>query len=203
MNESEVRTRLAERVEQIEVGHAPIEEARREGQHMRRRRSVLAASLSTAALVAVIGVALLIRPGANGGPAPADATEPTLDSRWQGTMTLEPSTAPPGAIVAMHFPSTSSRGVAYSLASWTGSAWADPEYYLTSDGGDGLGWKPDWWRVDNGANKGWFDIGVSGPGPDRIVVPDTSAGPYLLCTANASAKACAILTVSAPTTGPD
>jgi heat shock protein HslJ len=202
VNESTLRTMLAERAERVEVGPAPLEDARRAGQHMRRRRSLLAASIGTlGVVVAVTTAALAIRPGSDASSAPVDSVSPTLDGPWQGTMRLEPPTAQPGATVAMHFPPTNSRGVAYSLAPWTGNAWADPEYYLTSDGGEQLGWTPGWWRVDQGENRGWPDIGISGPGPDRVVIPDTAAaGPYLLCTATAVNKACATLTVDAPTT---
>jgi PASTA domain len=71
VNESTLRTMLAERAEQVDVGHALVEEARREGQRMRRRRSVLVASLGTAAVVvAVAAAAVVIRPGADAGSLP-------------------------------------------------------------------------------------------------------------------------------------
>jgi hypothetical protein len=54
---------------------------------------------------------------------------------------------------------------------------------------------PTGWTVEDSANRGWEQVGVSGPGPDRVLVPEAaSPGDYLLCTANSLDEACALLT---------
>ena len=64
---------------------------------------------------------------------------------------------------------------------------------------DGDGRLIDWWTAEEGENRGWPQVAVTGPGPDRAIVPDTApAGNYLLCTAtNTNPEACALLTVTA------
>ncbi|MFI7059478.1 hypothetical protein ACIBL3_00730 [Kribbella sp. NPDC050124] len=104
-------------------------------------------------------------------------------------MTITPATARPGQIVALTFPEATPRGIAFQLAKPT-----EPDkvlYYLTSDWGDPVGHTPQWSR-----DAGWVDVGISGPGPDRVVVPEIAAdGTYLLCTANAAEQVCGLLTV--------
>lgn len=110
-------------------------------------------------------------------------------------MTITPDAARPGDLVSVRFPADTTRGLAFALAPWSDGGWDEPSYYLTSDGGDPSAFQPDWWRADR-PNRGWPDIGVGGAGPDHVVIPPTaSAGPYLLCTANAPSEACALLTV--------
>ena len=96
----------------------------------------------------------------------------------------------------MRFPPDSTRGIAFSLSEWDGEAWT-PVFYLTSDWGMPGSHTPTWWSVEDNDDRGWEDIGVSGVGPDRVVLPDVAtAGEYLLCTANAADEACAKLTVT-------
>jgi hypothetical protein len=123
------------------------------------------------------------------------STRATLDPKWRGTMTVSPASAAPGQQIALRFTSERVRGIAYSLAAWSEEGW-NVAYYLTSDWGAPGRHSPDWWSPEED-DRGWVDIGVSGAGPDNVVVPD-SAGPgaYLLCTANSAAEACALLTVT-------
>jgi hypothetical protein len=52
-------------------------------------------------------------------------------------------------------------------------------------------------EVEESANRGWEQVGISGGGPDRVIVPESaSPGDYLLCTANVLDEACALLTVT-------
>lgn len=124
-----------------------------------------------------------------------DDSAPSLDPGLEGTMTVAPTSATPGQEVALRFPSDSERGIAFSLAQWSEGQW-DEKYYLTSDWGTSGDHAPAWWTVEDSENRGWEDVGVSGPGPDRVLVPETaSPGDYLLCPAHALDEACALLTV--------
>ena len=126
----------------------------------------------------------------------ADESGPSLDPGLEGTMTLAPASATPGQEVALRFPSDSERGIAFSLAQRREGQW-DETYYLTSDWGTSGDYAPTWWTVEESENRGWQQVLVSGPGPDRVLVPETaSPGDYRLCTANAVDGACALLTVS-------
>ena len=124
------------------------------------------------------------------------ASPPRMDPDLDGTMTVAPSSASAGHDVALTFPSDSRRGIAFSLSRWSDGRW-DKAYYLTSDWGSSGHHSPTWWTVEGSEDRGWEQVGVSGPGPDRVMVPETATpGDYLLCTANARDEACALLTVT-------
>lgn len=126
----------------------------------------------------------------------ADDSAPGLDPDLKGTMTVAPTSATPGQGVSLTFASHSQRGIAFSLAQWSEGQWEE-KYYLASDWGTPGDHTPTWWTVEDSGNRGWEQVGVSGPGPDRVLVPETaSPGDYLLCTANALDEACALLTVT-------
>lgn len=111
-------------------------------------------------------------------------------------MTVAPTSATPGQEVELRFPPDSSRGIAFLLSRWDEGAWI-PAFYMTSDWGMPSDHDPAWWRVEDGDNRGWEDVGIGGAGPDRVLVPDAAtAGEYMLCTANAADEACALLTVT-------
>ena len=152
----------------------------------RRRRRTGVWSAVAAAVVAVAAI-VTITPWQNtADPAPATTESPRYP------VTVSPATARPGALVALTFPGGGSRGVAFKLAKTTDPA--NVLYYLTSDWGKPSKHKPGWWPVSG--NWGWVDVGISGPGPDHVVVPDTAEdGTYLLCTANAHPELCGLLTV--------
>lgn len=121
---------------------------------------------------------------------------PSLDAKWRGTMTVTPATTAPGQRVALRFRSQEVRGIAFSLSAWDEEGWT-VAYYLTSDWGSPGDHTPDWWSVKDGEGLGWPDVGIGGPGPDHVIVPDdASAGEYLLCTANSADEACTLLTVT-------
>lgn len=104
---------------------------------------------------------------------------------------VRPRLVRPGDIVALTFPrSKAIRGVAFSLASVSGERWR-VDYYLTSDANET---EPSWWPAAE--ERGWPDVGVGGSGPDRLVIPDTADGRYLLCTANAIREQCGFVTVA-------
>lgn len=140
-------------------------------------------------------------PGSGGtspeeGDGDSSPVAPALDAKWRRSMTVNPATAAPGQRVALFFGSEKVRGIAFSLAAWDEEGWA-VAYHLTSDRGSPRSHSPDWWSVEDGEGRGVVDVGVGGPGPDHVVVPDSApAGDYLLCTANSADQACALLTVT-------
>jgi hypothetical protein len=133
-------------------------------------------------------------------PPTAERTDDNGDSGQgappvnEALMTVRPNPATPGAPLKLTFPRESVRGVAFSLYEQRGDAWR-LAYDLHSDGGQGGSYEPQWYGA--GESPGHDDIGISGPGPDRVPVPDVAApGDYLVCTANAGADFCAPLTIS-------
>lgn len=90
MDESRVSTLLAERAGRVDVGHPPIEDARRQGHRIRRRRMTLAASAGAAAVVVAVAVAaVIVRPGADTGPAPATQVKQSDDAFGHSVLTPE------------------------------------------------------------------------------------------------------------------
>ncbi len=152
-----------------------------------------------AAAWALLAVVLLLS-GCTEASAPEGSgrstAAPTVDPDLEGSMTVAPASATPGQEVALRFPTDGQRGIAFSLSQWDDGRW-NQTYYLTSDWGTSGDYTPSWWSVEDSDNRGWHQVGVSGPGPDRVLVPDTAPpGAYLLCTANALDEACALLTVT-------
>ncbi|WP_256837645.1 hypothetical protein [Ornithinimicrobium faecis] len=104
----------------------------------------------------------------------------------------DPTTVSAGDLVELSFPQETERGVPWVLEEQDGDTWHQ-RYLLWSDGNGGT---PDWVGHEDEERWGWDDVGVSGPGPDTVLVPDTAAaGPYRLCTANARENFCAELEV--------
>jgi hypothetical protein len=102
----------------------------------------------------------------------------------------------PGAVVALSFPEHTNRGVLFVLDQRVDNAWVT-RFFLTSDG-PGQGWEREWWPVD-AAGMAVPDIGVGGPGPDRVLVPEVvEPGAYRICTGNAGADFCAPIEIVAP-----
>lgn len=111
-------------------------------------------------------------------------------------MTITPASAEPAQEVELGFPGDSERGIAFSLSQWRDGDWK-VAYYLTSDWGKPGDHPLGWWPVEDSENRSWVQVGISGAGPDRVLVPDTAKpGDYLLCTANAVDEACALITVT-------
>ncbi|WP_020391785.1 hypothetical protein [Kribbella catacumbae] len=156
----------------------------------RRRRRFAGVSAAACAVLAVGGIATLAPWQNDGSPAPV-ASGPTLDPRYQGTMTITPATAAPGAEIALTYPAGYGRGIGFVLVQP-----ADGKQLYTLIAGRGKT-KPSWYSAKDAEGRVIQSIGINGPGPDQLVVPDTAAdGTYLLCTANAATKACALLTVA-------
>lgn len=116
------------------------------------------------------------------GPADPEAQmQPEL-------MVADPVAVSPGGVVGLTFPAGSNRGVLFVLEQRVGDSWAH-RYDLLSDG-PGAGWQRSWHPV--GAEPiAVDDIGVGGPGPDRVPIPETAeAGDYRICTGNAGENFC-------------
>lgn len=103
-----------------------------------------------------------------------------------------PNPASAGDLVDLSFPDETFRGVAFQLDRETGDGW-EPIAWMTSsaNGGDPM-------TVPVGSDGyGVDDVGIGGPGPDVVVLPDDlDPGPYRICTANrGDPEICAELTV--------
>lgn len=110
--------------------------------------------------------------------------EPEPDS---ATFTLDPANPGPGQLFAATFSPGNERGGYFFLSRWTGRSWAEPGYLLESDANsDGRPF------VESDPTRfGMNDYGVSGPGPDGLVMPDDlDRGIWRLCTANAADDVC-------------
>lgn len=106
-------------------------------------------------------------------------------------LVLDPSTAEPGQLLAMHFPEETSRGIAFQLDRRESGNWL-PVAWMTSDGNGG---EPATVSVTT-EDYGVDDVGVGGPGPDHVRLPDDVApGDYRICTANAGEEFCAPLEI--------
>ncbi|MGZ8512290.1 MAG: hypothetical protein ACXWWL_02520 [Candidatus Limnocylindria bacterium] len=106
----------------------------------------------------------------------------------------EPIEVTAGDVVMATFPEEMVRGILFTLDERVGDGWAH-RFNLTSDGPG-----PEWersWSLPGDAGVEFPDIGVMGPGPDRIEIPpQTAPGEYRLCTGNAGTNVCAEIRVA-------
>ncbi len=139
--------------------------------------------------ILLAGCSLLHPSGAAEPAEPAAAMRPDL-------IVADPGVAAPGAVVALTFPEETTRGILFVLERETGAGW-ELQYYLTSDG-PGAGWERTWQSA--GADGiAVEDIGVGGPGPDRVLIPEVAEpGSYRICTGNAGDEICTPIEVAAP-----
>lgn len=109
-------------------------------------------------------------------------------------MTITPSDAAPGDRIELTFPAETMRGVAYVLERAAGAGWTTTHFLTASAAGyDG---EPSWVAAGDPDGYGWEDIGIAGPGPDVLTIPDDAGGgAYRICTANAVENFCAEITV--------
>lgn len=119
-------------------------------------------------------------------PEPAPSMRPDL-------LVVEPPVAAPGAEVALRFPQETSRGIAFQLDRRSGDGW-QTTHWMSSDA-NGERYQD---TVAAGTEGyGVIDVGVGGPGPDRVVLPaDVEPGEYRICTANAGDEFCAPLEIT-------
>jgi hypothetical protein len=144
-----------------------------------RRGAPASIALALALLLAGCAAADLLPPG-----TPHDATAAFRPA----SMVADRETAAPGDTVGLLFPEEMTRGVWFVLEQEVGESWTH-RYDLTSDG-PGAGW-PVAWHVAGEDGFAVEDIGVGGPGPDHVVIPDTAEpGTWRICTGNAGENVC-------------
>ncbi|TDK27980.1 hypothetical protein E2F48_02425 [Arthrobacter crusticola] len=112
---------------------------------------------------------------------------------------LDISTSPvdAGRTIPIRFPQETGRGIAWVFEERDGDIW-HARYYLSATTGayNGSG-SPIRWSVDDGEDRGWEAIGIAGPGPDTLLIPDSiRPGPYRLCTANSMPNICTPLDIA-------
>jgi hypothetical protein len=130
-------------------------------------------------------------------PAPADDAPSQVASESEGRstgITVSPATAAAGQTVELAFSPRNRRGIAFTLDRSVANGWRT-SYYLTAPSSPGG--RPTWWSVEESEDRGWDDLGVSGPGPDVVRIPGVAEpGEYRICTANARDRACGAVTVT-------
>ena len=143
--------------------------------------------LQLAMLMSVAGCSTILDPLPARGPAdPEAAMAPDV-------MTADPAVVAPGGVVGLGFPDGTTRGVLFVLERRAGDTW-DHHYNLLSDG-PGPGWERAWHPADEGP-LAVEDIGVGGPGPDRVPIPETAEpGEYRICTGNSAPNICTPLVI--------
>jgi len=110
-------------------------------------------------------------------------------------MKLEPTKARPGEAVGVFFPDETLRGIHFVLEMQVGDTWT-LSYNLLSDWGEGRA--PEAYAVGESEGFSYPAIGIGGPGPDALVIPDdVSPGSYRICTGNAGENFCTSLTIEA------
>jgi len=128
-------------------------------------------------------------------PVP-DASRPVVDPNAQmrpEVMLVEPAHARPGEIVAVTFTAPTGRGVLYAIEHETDSGWQRLHLMVAAVNGG----EPTWFEAGEDPIVG--AVGVDGPGPDRIPIPDVvPPGDYRICTANAGDNICTPIEVVAP-----
>lgn len=155
------------------------------GQGLSSTSSAASSTASSAATAA---------PSTTDVPGTGEPYDPAADVR-PGLMTVRPAEVAPGATIELMFPAETTRGVAYVLERASGDTWSTTHFLTSSTAG--YGGSPTAVSVDSAEGYGWEDIGIGGPGPDRVVAPDDAdPGAYRICTANAVENFCAEITVS-------
>lgn len=143
------------------------------------------------AVLAIVAMALMLGACSSASEAGQD---PVNGANAGPLMIAEPSAVTAGATVSLRFPQGNERGVGYILTR-QGPGMSSPTYYLTSSTtGYRAGERPTW--STSMRDPGWETVGIQGPGPDEVIVPDVAAsGEYTLCTGNAAIETCADLSV--------
>jgi hypothetical protein len=133
--------------------------------------------------IGAIGCTLASPPG---GPFDASADmRPDL-------IVAEPLRVAPGDLVSLAFPQETLRGVHFVLERKAGDSWQ----YLFDLSAAEEGGEPSWY-LPGAEGVGFPDIGITGPGPDIVAIPDVAEpGDYRICTGNAGENFCAELEIA-------
>lgn len=130
------------------------------------------------------------------GCAPEEEPGPYDESAVMRPDLIQPATdfVSPGDTLEIFFPEETGRGIAWSLESRSGDEW-NLQYFMTASSGE-VGGEPSWVDAADPDEYAWIDIGIVGPGPDLVPIPDTAEpGEYRLCTANSAPNICAEITI--------
>jgi len=135
---------------------------------------------STATIVVVLALAACSRSSERaapeGDPVPSTVTDEVVAT---------PARVSAGGLVVLTFPDETFRGVAWELARRDGGETSQGPFLLVAatDAFDCASC-PLWYPAGEGGSE---DIGISGPGPDLVRIPEVAeAGRWSLCTANAA-----------------
>ncbi len=108
-------------------------------------------------------------------------------------MVIEPAVAAPGEELALRFPKETPRGIAFELHRRTDRRWVTTHWMNSDANGIQIAGTAPVGTDGFGSD----DLGVGGPGPDRVALPgDIQSGEYRVCTANAGDEFCAPLTIT-------
>jgi hypothetical protein len=138
-------------------------------------------------------VAVLLLAGCTSLPPAGTPHDATAIVR-PASMVIDREVAAPGDIVEVSFPDGMARGIMFVLEEETGASWTY-RYILLAPLGDG---EPSWATADG--DVAVPDIGATGVGPDRLLIPEVAApGSYRICTGNAAENVCARIEIVAGT----
>lgn len=146
---------------------------------------------STLTLAAVAGAVMVLTGcGTPSGLGPGHPYDRDATMRPDLLVVGSPARAP-GEQFEVTFPAETMRGTAWVLEEPDGSSW-NLRWFISAAPESHEGFTaPSWWAYEDWEGKGWTDVGVGGPGPDLLVIPDeTRPGTYRLCTANSVDNIC-------------
>lgn len=130
-----------------------------------------------------------------GGGETVLATPAATPVAASARLTAEPDTASPDSVITLRFPDKRDRGVPFTLESAEPAGW-QIEYYLIAGRGSKEPGGNSWFRPGD-PQGGWPDVGVIGPGGEKVRIPQVAApGSYRMCTANSPDRICVPLTVT-------
>ena len=111
------------------------------------------------------------------------------------SMVADRDTAAPGDVVALTFPDEMTRGIHFVLEEEVGGTWVY-RYGLISSGEGGA---PGGWFLPGDEDVAIPDIGIVGPGPDHVVIPEVATpGSWRICTGNAVENVCVRIGIVEP-----
>jgi hypothetical protein len=142
---------------------------------------------------AIVPAALIVAMTACAGDNVVPAWPPDPDAAMRPDLIVaDPPIAAPSEFVRLTFPEGTDRGILFALDAATGDGW-DRRYMLISDANFG---RPRWFLASGDPDVAIEAIGIAGPGPDRILVPDVApSGNYRICTANAAENFCVAIEI--------
>jgi len=156
------------------------------------QRHGAAAGLLAAALLA--GLLVVAPPWLGSSRYLTAAPQPDPTVAAEPAMNIDPSAVPPGALITLHFPTGLRRGLYFSLESRQATDWRLDYYLVTTT--DGNPARRPWYRADD-PDMVFFDVGISGPGGEKVLIPDVATpGDYQLCIAGSKQTACSALTIT-------